>query len=239
MCFPAPISSMCAPRIAHCEQARRLEQVCHADGGRAAAKVQVISRSCFREITNCAMLPVAIRVTMARALNMQEGVLHLNAMPLEIAMGIQAHQAMIVCVEDGWATFMRMLLHGRAFGKAVSMTMSMTMARSIIVGVTKTGVGLVMVTVVASLLATLGLLAFILEVTTTLGMVTMAVTVVLAIIMVIGRIAGTMAIVMAILVDIIRCRRCGRRVRSIVLARFLSGVPTAVHIALLPGSGST
>jgi len=215
--------------------------VCHADGGRAAAKVQVISRSCFREITDCALLPVAIRVTMARALDMQEGVLHLNAMPLEIAVGIQAHQAMIVCVEDGWATFMRMLLHGRAFGKAVSMTMSMTMsmALSIIVGVTMTGVGLVMVTVVASLLATLGLLAFILEVTTTLGMVTMAVTMVVAIIMVIGRIAGTMAIVMAILVDIIRCRRCGRRVRSIVLARFLSGVPTAVHIALLPGSGST
>lgn len=215
--------------------------MCHADGGRAAAKVQVISRSCFREVTDCALLPVAIRVTMARALDMQEGVLHLNAMPLEIAVGIQAHQAMIVCVEDGWATFMRMLLHGRAFGKAVSMTMSMTMsmALSIIVGVTMTGVGLVMVTVVASLLATLGLLAFILEVTTTLGMVTMAVTMVVAIIMVIGRIAGTMAIVMAILVDIIRCRRCGRRVRSIGLARFLSGVPTAVHIALLPGSGST
>lgn len=66
--------------------------------------MEIITRPCFREITDCALFCVAFGVTMARALDMQEGVLHLNAMPLEIAMGIQAHQAVIVCVKDGWAT---------------------------------------------------------------------------------------------------------------------------------------
>lgn len=65
---------------------------------------------------------------MARALDVYEGILHLDAMPLELAMGIQAHQAMVVCVHDRRATFMRMLLQVRTFGKAVSVTMSMPMS---------------------------------------------------------------------------------------------------------------
>lgn len=113
---------------------------------------------------------------------------------------------------------MRMLLHGRAIGKAVSMTMSMSMALSTIVGATMIVVGLMIVTVVVSMLV----LAFILKVTATLVMVTVAVT-----------------MLMAIIMEIARCRRCGWWVRSMAVAGFLSGIPTAVRFDLLPGSGST